>query len=162
MRDTKKTTEEIVKDVQASAIQAGLPAERWGKVEKALRPLVEREALYRDLIETCPVGIFRSTPDGKILFANRTIMDMFEYDAYPDYTHIDLVREEKDAGYPRKEFLMEIELNGVVRGLEATLITRNGTRVRVRENARAVKDADGTTLYYEGTMEDITPKRSLK
>jgi len=151
MEDTSKTKDEYVKEILDAARQGNT-----AELEKKVRALAASEELHRSLIENCLIGIYRSTPEGRILFANRTIMEMFEYNTFRDYKKIDLVREAYDAGYPRREFLEEIEFKGVVKGLEVTIVTRNGTRFNVRENSRAVRNAAGKTLYYEGTMEDIS------
>ena len=159
MRDpTKNKKEEIVKDILDTAERKGDPKARRTELEHKVRDLAESEELYRTLVENCPIGMYRSTPDGRILFANRTILELFEYDTYRDYTEIDLKREGYDAGYPRKEFMEEVEFKGMVRGLEVTVVTRNGTRLSIRENSRVVRDATGKTLYYEGTMEDLSER----
>ena len=36
---------------------------------------------------------------------------------------------------------------------------RDGTALYVRENANAVRDAEGKVKYYEGTIEDITDRK---
>lgn len=64
----------------------------------------------------------------------------------------------------RAEFKQQLERDGFVRGFVSE-IYRHKTRERVwiSENAHAVRDADGTLRYYEGTVEDITERiRSQK
>jgi len=40
--------------------------------------------------------------------------------------------------------------------------TLNGTTIWVRESARAIKDAEGNVLYYEGAAEDITEHKQAE
>jgi signal transduction histidine kinase/CheY-like chemotaxis protein len=51
---------------------------------------------------------------------------------------------------------------GRVDGLEAAWKKRDGTTIYVRESARAVRDESGGILYYEGTVEDITRRRTAE
>jgi putative nucleotidyltransferase with HDIG domain len=64
-----------------------------------------------------------------------------------------------DAGYPRSEFIRRIERDGEVVGLESRWKRRDGTTLYVRESARIVRDEEGNTLHYEGTIEDITGRK---
>jgi two-component sensor histidine kinase len=43
--------------------------------------------------------------------------------------------------------------------LESAWKRRDGTIIYVRESARAIRDASGRTLFYDGTVEDITEKK---
>jgi PAS domain S-box-containing protein len=48
------------------------------KSDAALRA---SEARYRELADNMPAGIYEATPDGRVIYANRTAMDMFGYSA---------------------------------------------------------------------------------
>lgn len=62
----------------------------------------------------------------------------------------------QSAGYPRARFKELLEKAGRVQGFEAVWVRRDGKRVWLRESAHVVRDEFGRTLYYEGTVEDIT------
>ena len=51
---------------------------------------------------------------------------------------------------------------GVVRGFESEIYRKDGTKIWISENARAVADASGELLYYEGMVEDITERKRLE
>ena len=61
--------------------------------------------------------------------------------------------------YSRSAFKKRIEAEGRIIGLEADWARHNGTILPIRESTRAVRDGLGNTLYYEGTVEDITEQR---
>ena len=44
-------------------------------------------------------------------------------------------------------------------GFEAWLYRRDSRIIRASLNVRVVRDAQGTVLYYEGTIEDITTRK---
>ena len=56
----------------------------------------------------------------------------------------------------RDEFKRLLETNESVTGFEAQIRRRDGSLLWISENARAVRDTDGSVLYYEGTVQDIT------
>jgi PAS domain S-box-containing protein len=61
--------------------------------------------------------------------------------------------------YPRTRFKELMERDGQVVGLEAAWTRRDGSTIWARESARAVRDSGGRTLFYEGTVEDLTERK---
>ncbi|MGB9893622.1 MAG: PAS domain S-box protein, partial [Candidatus Saccharicenans sp.] len=120
--------------------------------------LKESERDFRDLFENSTLGLYRTTPDGQILLANPTIVRMLGYNSFEELSKRNLEKE-GEPGYDRKKFIEQVERNGEIRGLEAAWKRKDGTIIYVRESARAVRDDSGRTLYYEGTVEDITEKK---
>ena len=55
-----------------------------------------------------------------------------------------------------------MERDGEVMAFESAWLRKDGQVLAVRESARAVRDRDGTTLFYEGTVEDVTEQRRLE
>src|SRR6185312_2614031 len=50
---------------------------------------------------------------------------------------------------------------GEIRNAELVLKRKDGSKIVVLENSRAVKDAEGHVLFYEGTLTDITAAHEL-
>lgn len=122
-------------------------------LEQELR--ISREN-YRNLFDYVPIGIYRSTPAGQILMANRALLKMLNYPSFYELSLRNLEQEGFEPGSSRQEFKKEIERYGEIRQREAVWLRRDGSRLFVRENARAIRDESGRTLFYEGTVEDIT------
>ncbi|MFL6208317.1 MAG: PAS domain S-box protein [Pyrinomonadaceae bacterium] len=122
---------------------------------RAVDDLAESEYHSLDLIEHIPIGLYRTTPDGRVLMANRALLKMLGCDSFAEVTAQDL-EQDNNSLYPRPLFKERLERDGAIRGLEAAWRRRDGTTVFVREHARVVRGADGHVLYYEGTVEDIT------
>ncbi len=59
----------------------------------------------------------------------------------------------------RQVFIRELEARGAIYNYETQVTTLGGERIWVNENVRAVRDESGNTLYYEGSMEDITQRK---
>jgi PAS domain S-box-containing protein len=118
--------------------------------------LLESEEHYRTLFENSPVGIYRTTPDGRVLAANSALVKMFGYSSFDQLAGRDLNKSGPGPEYTRSHFVELMEKQGRVTGLECAWHKKNGEVLYVRENALAIRDASGKTLYYEGTLEDIT------
>ncbi len=126
------------------------------QAEEALR---ESEERFRSLYENSTVGIYRTTPDGKILLANPALINMLGYSSLEEFAAKDLQREGLDHSYDRSRFLKSVESRGEVKGLESCWVKRDGTRVFIRENSHVIRDSQGKTLYYDGIVEDITEQK---
>lgn len=121
--------------------------------------LRESEERFRGVFEHATVGLYRTTPDGEILLANPALIKMLGYDSFEDLAKINLENDGFMSDKSRDEFKRIIEKDGVARGLEFTWEKKDGTPIYVRESARAIRDQSGSTLYYEGTIEDITERK---
>ena len=126
------------------------------------RALLESEERYRSVFENTTVGLYRTTPDGKVLMANRALLHMLGYEALEELQKRDLSKEGFGPKYSREEFVSRIESEGQVTGLESGWTRRDGTIIYVRESARAVRDREGKTLYYEGSTEDVTERKLVE
>ncbi|MHC4983350.1 MAG: PAS domain S-box protein [Planctomycetota bacterium] len=126
------------------------------KAESALR---ESEREYRTLVESVPVGIYRTTPDGQILLANSALVNMLGYSSFEELSSRNLERKGFEPGYSRKWFKETVEREGSVKGIESGWLTRDGSRVNVVESAAVVRDKGGNVLFYEGIVEDVTEQR---
>jgi PAS domain S-box-containing protein len=127
---------------------------------RAGRALAESEERYRTLFNDAPIGIYRTTPDGRVLMANPALLAMLGVRSFPEAAARNLEKTGYyGPTYPRSQFKERIERDGEVRGLEAEWVRADGATICVRENARVVRDPAGAVLYYEGTVEDITERK---
>jgi PAS domain S-box-containing protein len=124
--------------------------------------LYQSEKQYKNLFEDAPIGIYRTTPDGKILMANPTLVRLLGYSSYESLAQRNLEEEGYETGYPRKIFKEYMKRDGEIMGLESAWTRKDGSTIFLRENARAVRDGNGTILYYEGTVEDITERKKAE
>jgi two-component system cell cycle sensor histidine kinase/response regulator CckA len=120
--------------------------------------LRKSEARYRGLFEQSPIGIYRTTPDGKILDANPALLSMLGYDTLDELRQRKLEDSGFQPDYPRRQFKEMVERAGSVRGLEARWTRKDGGVLVVRENALAIRDVEGKVLFYEGAVEDVTER----
>jgi two-component system cell cycle sensor histidine kinase/response regulator CckA len=123
--------------------------------------LRQSEAKYRNFFENALVGIFQSSPEGRMLGANAAYVRMFGFDS-PEQ----ILSEITNAGLQlyanpedRKVFLELVTEHGVMQPNEFEMMRRDGMRFWVSATASAVRDAKGKVLYYEGTCVDIAERK---
>ncbi|GAB4169490.1 MAG: hypothetical protein Kow00108_03210 [Calditrichia bacterium] len=116
---------------------------------------------YRMLLDNSTVGIYRTTPDGRVLYANKTLIRMLGYSSFQELAQID-INKKYAPKYDRKKFIDIIESKGQIVGLEEAWERSDGSIIHVRESAKAVRDETGRILYYDGVVEDITQLKSVE
>ncbi len=122
------------------------------QAEEALR---ESEAKFRWLFENVPDGIYLSTPDGKLVDVNKTLVQMLGYDSKEELLAADIANELYINPSERKSLIKELEVNGRLHNVELHLKRKDGSPLVVRENAHLLADKYGK-LYYKGTLTDIS------
>ncbi|MCK4593534.1 PAS domain S-box protein, partial [bacterium] len=113
---------------------------------------------YRGVFLNTVLGIYRTTPDGRVLMANPALVRMLGYDTFEELSKRNLEKGYQP-GYSRADFKRVVEEKGEIHGEESVWTRLDGTSLHVHENTRAVRDEKGKTLYYEGTVEDITERK---
>ena len=132
--------------------------------KEAENRLRESEEKYRSIFENAIEGIFRTTPAGKVILANTTFARMYGFrgprELVESYT--DIGKELYVNPQDRNRFKNLCETHGSVEGFEEQVYRKDGSKAWVSLNARTVRDEQGNTLYYEGTIEDITPRKAME
>ncbi|MBP5857848.1 PAS domain-containing sensor histidine kinase [Marivibrio halodurans] len=117
-----------------------------------------------DLVSALPIGVYRTTPSGRLLLANKALADIYGYPGVDSL--VEAAAEGKLAWYAdpdrRDAFVRLMESWGEIDRLVSEVQSRDGRRIWVSETARFVRDADDTPLYYEGTIQDITDLLSVQ
>jgi PAS domain S-box-containing protein len=119
------------------------------------KSLEESEKKYRSLVDNALVGIYKSTLDGKMLYVNEALANMFEYDSSADMIRqgaIALYRDERD----RERFLAAIQQSGSVHYFELALQTKHKKPLNVLVSAHI----DGDIL--SGMIMDITERKRME
>ena len=123
--------------------------------------LLQAEEKYREIFENAVVGIFQTHPRGNIVAVNQALANMFGYESPQEF--MEKVRDLSTQLYAdparRREILQLLESRGVARNFEFEARRKDGKSVWLSANARAVREDQGKTLYYEGTLSDITERK---
>jgi PAS domain S-box-containing protein len=116
---------------------------------------------YRLIFEHAVEGIYQTTPEGRFLTANPAMAHLLGYASSEDLLAAVVSIDHQLYVQPehRAEMRKLLETQDVVQGFETQLYRQDGSMIWVALNVRAVRDADGVLLHYEGTAEDITERR---
>jgi PAS domain S-box-containing protein len=128
-------------------------------LEEALK---KSEESFRNLYENSTVGLYRTTPDGRILLANPTLINMLGYESFKKLAKRNLETDGFKPGYQRSEFKRMVENDTFIQGLDIIWKKKDGSDIYVRESAKAIRDTGGKVKYYEGTVEDITEQKKVE
>jgi len=131
------------------------------RAEELIRQAEEK---YRAIFENAVEGIFQSTPSGQLIEANPALARIMGYDTAADFIAAITDLDHQIYVHPeqRREFMRALARKGIVLGFESEHYKKDGTKIWVSMNARAVRDANNATLYYEGIIDDITEKKKAE
>jgi len=124
----------------------------------------QAEANYRSIFENALEGIFQTTPNGRYISANSSLARIYGFS-----TPEELISSITNIGQQiyvnpdtRTEFIRLMQEHDTVSRFEKKVYRRDGSVIWTVENARAVRDSQGTLLYYEGSVADITERKLVE
>ncbi len=124
--------------------------------------LKESEERFRLLYENAKIGLYRTSPDGTILLANKTLVSMLGYSSFGELAKKNVEQNGFVSPKQRKIFIEKIEQRGEIENFESIWFCQDHKSIFVKESARAIRDSNGNTLYYDGTVEDITKSKQAE
>lgn len=124
--------------------------------------LYKSEKRFHDIFNNSTIGIYRTSPEGRVLLANPALINMLGYSDFDELKARDLEQAGYEPLYPREEFKQKMETEKRVIGLESAWKRQDGSTLFVRESAVAICDDNGNIKYYEGTVEDISDRKQYE
>ena len=123
--------------------------------------LIDEKDNYYGIFDHLVEGIFRTTVEGHYLLASVALARIYGYDS-----PVELMASIKDIANRlyvepnrREEFVRLMRENDTLTGFDSKIYRKDGEIIWISENCRAVRDAQGKLLYYEGTVQDITERK---
>jgi PAS domain S-box-containing protein len=130
------------------------------RTEAALR---ESEVGYRTLVERAPVGIYRSSAEGKFLSVNAALVRILGYDSPEEVQQLDMARDVYADPAERQRLLdRDSYTDREYDEVEATWKRRDGLLLTVQLSVRAERSATTGIVYYETIVRDLTEQRRLQ
>ncbi|ELR72796.1 hypothetical protein C900_00757 [Fulvivirga imtechensis AK7] len=112
------------------------------------------EQLLASISQNITEGIFRTTIQGGIVFANEALVDIFGYDSEEEMVNIDPNQLYADVG-SRQEIINSIIKDGFVRNKEVKLQKKNGQIFWGLYSCSLTKGIEGQDVF-DGAVRDIT------
>ncbi len=148
------TTDEL-DQLSRMAHLAGIAIKRQLDEEK----LRTSEARYRGLFENVVDGVYIASHEGEIITANPALVEMLGYADVDDLRDAGLTSVLYVNPIDRERVLARLEAEGVVKNFEYRLRRKDGSKIVVLENSRAIRDDAGALVAHEGTITDITERK---
>jgi PAS domain S-box-containing protein len=145
-------------------LQRLLPAiERELREAKARAAMRTTETSYQTLVESAPIGIYRSNTEGRFLSVNAAIVRILGYDSPAEVLQLDMARDVYADPAERQRLLdRDTYSDRQYDDIETTWKRRDGRHLTVQLSVRAVRSAAGPVEYYETFVRDVTEQRRLQ
>ncbi len=130
-------------------------------LEQKVEALRIAEENYRSIFENALEGIFQCTPDGRYIKVNPVMASIYGYTSPTEMlTHMQKVDRQIYVDADNREQLKALlDKQDEVKNFQYQIYRQDGQIIWVEENTRAVRDRQGTLLYYEGIIQDITQRK---
>ncbi|HVN49537.1 MAG TPA: PAS domain S-box protein [Bacteroidota bacterium] len=132
------------------------------KEREAHRSLKLSEEKYRNLFANSPMPIFQSSVEGKVINANAAFLRLLGYESFYEFIDMDVSTTFFANADEQKDFVQTLEQRGYIVNTELHLRRKNGRILTVLETSRAIKDAEGTMIGFEGMLEDVTARKTIE
>jgi len=122
--------------------------------------LRENKLRLQDLLQHLPVGVYRTTTEGRIIEANPALADILGCKRIADLWQANV----NDFYVKRKARLdhMQRLTSALTDFREFELRIKGAGTIWVRDYPRAVKGPDGRVLYFDGILVDISERKRME
>jgi len=117
--------------------------------------LEQAESKYRQLLDNIPLGLYRTTPDGRFLAANRALAQILHYPNVTTLLETQVINLYVNPS-EREKWRRVVESQKDTSVFEVQTRCYDGEIIWIRNRGKAVRDETGQVLYYDGFIEDIT------
>jgi PAS domain S-box-containing protein len=117
--------------------------------------LAKSEQQLRSLQDNIPIGLFRSTPEGKIQHANPACLKINGYHSLEEFRSIDvsdLYQNQSD----RHKIIEHVTAAGAIDGWKVRMRRKDGTLFWALLSIKKVTDNHNRRIYLDGTVQDIS------
>ncbi len=134
---------------------------RVSELKLAQQSLQQSETHFRGLFDGVPVGLYRTTFNGRIIDANPTLVKMLRYHSKEQF-----LSKKAEALYAnpedRSKWQTIIEQPGDKNVFEVEMRRYDQSVIWVENHSRTVRDEDHSILYVEGSLIDITERKNTE
>lgn len=131
------------------------------RAEEALRAAEEK---YRSIFEKALEGIYQVSMQSKLLNANPAMAAILGFASAQEM--VDEVIDVQNQLFPHPEeydaFVADLRTHGQVRDREMRMRRKDGAGIWISVSARLVRDTDGSPLFVEGFLTNITARKKAQ
>lgn len=149
---------ERLETLQILSAQAAISIEN----AKLYSSLQQSEQEFRSLFENAVEGIFRATPDGTFVSANPALAQILGYTSPDQFLKAitDIASQCFEDPASLEHFMSFLNTDNEVINFETRWLDANKQPLDVSISAHRVLNDQGAVLYYEGSLTDISERKS--
>lgn len=118
----------------------------------AEKKLEDSEEKYRTLIENSMIGAIQTTPNEKIIFANKAALKMFEFETTHDLSSLQVSKHYKNP-QERAQIIKALNEDGHIENVEVSIVTNKGNERNI------LMSLSMNNNQINGTIIDITERK---
>ena len=122
------------------------------------------EEKYRSIFENAIEGLFQTSPEGRLLTANPALARTMGYSSAEEMVaNLTNVSQQVYVRPAVRDQIARLqkEASPLV-AYEMEVYRKDGSKIWVSVNRRAVRDFDNRVIFFEGSVEDITARRQIE
>jgi PAS domain S-box-containing protein len=118
----------------------------------------------QDILMNVPIGLYRSTPQGRLLAANQILAYKLGYSTPQELAEsiTDISSQVYADPGQRAELLRLLDVQDKVEDFECRLLRRDGSVFWVSNTVQAVRDQEGNISHFQGVVIDITESKQAE
>ena len=128
------------------------------EMEEQLR---ERRRWLQAITQNVSEGIYRSTPDEGLVYANHAFAELFGYETTDELLSLESTDLYADPEVRNELLRLEHEQDGV-EGLEIEFKRKDGSTFTGLVSSTVVRNDGGEVQYYDGVVTDITERKEAE
>jgi hypothetical protein len=117
--------------------------------------VIQSQKKYKSIFDNSAEGLFQSSFDGRFLTVNKALVSILGYDNEQELMKVNIIKNLYKNPEERQKLFKQLQEEGEIKNRRVTLKRKDGSEIVVRLNDRIVSD-DGSEIYFEGNMQDIT------
>ncbi|MEJ2155233.1 MAG: ATP-binding protein [Desulfobacteraceae bacterium] len=123
--------------------------------------LQESESQLRSLQDNIPVGLFRKSTDGRLLFANPKMIAIFGYESEEEMIDVDF--RQRFYYHQQYDHIMDkFETSDSIQNLELRFKRKDGTPMWGSVHLKISDDPKSGDRYIDGAIQDITDRKKIE
>ncbi len=129
--------------------------------KRAEEALHRAEEKHRRIFDNAIEGFFESTPAGRFLAVNPAMARIAGYSSPEEMIHEihDIGRQLYVDPNTRNDVKRGLEERGILEEFECPMLRKDGSKIWISLNVRAVRGTNGDIVSHDGTAEDITVRK---
>jgi PAS domain S-box-containing protein len=118
--------------------------------------------IYKEICENLSDGLFRSTIDGKLIFANPSFAKILGYNEAEEIYKLNIANDLYVDSEEREKLIKILAAQKKIKNYRIKLKKKDSSQIIARVNERLITDENEQPLFIEGSLQDITQQAIIE